>query len=166
MASTLENFLKNKNIKADRFAMAAISYIFKAFGDNIRSKEYWPWGDKVNFPWGDEDLDNLEHTYTLNVKKDNEKTGKSEIIPYTWPPSGNLSDLTRAMICIKEAQSRSQIEQETEKIEIKQNNSNNINNLKKRLDRINMGIKTVNRITKNVNDTSIDYQEKTNNIRG
>ena len=54
MALTLENFLNNENIKADRFAMAAISYIFKAFGDNIRSKEYLPCGDKVDFPCGDE----------------------------------------------------------------------------------------------------------------
>ena len=51
MALTLYEILENENIKADRFGMAAISYIFKAFGDNVRSKEYWPWGDKVDFPW-------------------------------------------------------------------------------------------------------------------
>lgn len=48
---TLQQILENENIKADRFGMAAISYIFKAFGDDIRSKEYWPWGSTVNFPW-------------------------------------------------------------------------------------------------------------------
>ena len=151
---TLQQIISNTNIKADRFGMAAISYIFKAFGDNIRSKEYWPWGDKVDFPW-----DNVKDTISGDKMQD-------ALNISNWATYGNLSDLTRAMLCLKEAQSRSQIEQETEKIEIKQNNSNNINNLKKRLDRINMGIKTVNRITKNVNDTSIDYQEKTNNIRG
>lgn len=48
---TVSEIIENDNIKPDRFGMAAISCIFKAFGDNIRSKEYWPWGDKVNCPW-------------------------------------------------------------------------------------------------------------------
>ena len=48
---TIHEILENENILADRFGMAAISYIFKAFGDNIRSKEYWPWSEKVNCPW-------------------------------------------------------------------------------------------------------------------
>ena len=42
----LEALKENKNIRADRFAMAAISYIFKAFSDNERSKDYWPWSGK------------------------------------------------------------------------------------------------------------------------
>ena len=41
----------NSIIKADRWGMAAISYIFQAFGDFIRSKEYWPWGETVNCEW-------------------------------------------------------------------------------------------------------------------
>ena len=48
---TLSQILENDNIKADRFGMAAISYIYKAFGDDVRSKAYWPWSEKVNFPW-------------------------------------------------------------------------------------------------------------------
>lgn len=48
---TVPEIIQNKNIKADRFGMAAISYIFKAFGDYKRSKEYWPWSDKINIPW-------------------------------------------------------------------------------------------------------------------
>ena len=42
----LEALKENKNIRADRFAMAAISYIFKAFSDNKRSIDYWPWSGK------------------------------------------------------------------------------------------------------------------------
>ena len=48
---TLEQIAQNENIKPDRFGMAAISFIFKAFGDNIRSKEYWPWGKDVQCRW-------------------------------------------------------------------------------------------------------------------
>lgn len=50
-STTFERIRQNKNIKADRFGMAAISCIFNAFGDKIRSKEFWPWGDVVNIPW-------------------------------------------------------------------------------------------------------------------
>lgn len=48
---TIDHMINNENIKADRFGMAAISYIFKAFGDDIRSKEYWPWSEKDNCRW-------------------------------------------------------------------------------------------------------------------
>lgn len=48
---TIDQMINNENIKADRFGMAAISYIFKAFGDDIRSKEYWPWSEKDNCGW-------------------------------------------------------------------------------------------------------------------
>lgn len=48
---TIYEIIDNKNIRSDRYAMAAISCIFKAFGDHIRSKEYWPWGDKVQCSW-------------------------------------------------------------------------------------------------------------------
>lgn len=48
---TVNEIIKNENIRSDRYAMAAISFIFKAFGDNIRSKEYWPWGKDVQCEW-------------------------------------------------------------------------------------------------------------------
>ena len=48
---TIYEMMMNNNVHSDRYAMAAISYIFKAFGDDIRSKEFWPWGDKVQCPW-------------------------------------------------------------------------------------------------------------------
>lgn len=43
--------LNNDNIRSDKFAAAAISYIYKAFGDIIRSKEIWPFSNKVNLGW-------------------------------------------------------------------------------------------------------------------
>ena len=129
MPLTLENFLNNENIKADRFGMAAISYIFKAFGDNIRSKEYWPWGDKIDFPWEES--------------------------------NGFETDLTNANLCITQAKLRSH---EEEHIEIKKNISNNIKELKKRLERINMGVKNVDTVTQNIVNTSTEYQEKGNNV--
>ena len=48
---TIDEILLNDNIRSDRYAMAAISFIFNAFGDPIRSKEYWPWGEKVHCEW-------------------------------------------------------------------------------------------------------------------
>lgn len=48
---TINEIIENENIRSDRYAMAAISYIFKAFGDTNRSKEYWPWGRDVQCEW-------------------------------------------------------------------------------------------------------------------
>ena len=43
--------LNNDKIRSDKFAAAAISYIYKAFGDIIRSKEIWPFSNKLNLGW-------------------------------------------------------------------------------------------------------------------
>ena len=43
--------LGRNNIRSDKFAAAAISYIYKAFGDIVRSKEIWPFSNKVNLGW-------------------------------------------------------------------------------------------------------------------
>ena len=48
---TLSDILENNNIHSDKYARAAISHIYKAFGDNVRSKEWWPWGTSVPFKW-------------------------------------------------------------------------------------------------------------------
>lgn len=48
---TINEIIENENIRSDRYAMAAISYIFKAFGDSNRSREYWPWGKDVQCEW-------------------------------------------------------------------------------------------------------------------
>jgi len=48
---TLTEILEHKQIRSDRYAMAAISCIYKAFGDPIRSKECWPWGRDVQCEW-------------------------------------------------------------------------------------------------------------------
>ena len=62
---SIYEIIENNNIHSDRYAMAAISCIFKAFGDPIRSKEFWPWGDKVQCPWTitkgtEKDIDDAE----------------------------------------------------------------------------------------------------------
>lgn len=48
---SINEIIENENIRSDRYAMAAISFIFKAFGDSTRSKEYWPWGKDVQCEW-------------------------------------------------------------------------------------------------------------------
>ena len=48
---TLTEILEHEKIRSDRYALAAISHIYKAFGDPIRSKECWPWGRDVQFEW-------------------------------------------------------------------------------------------------------------------
>ena len=48
---SINEIIENENIRSDRYAMAAISFIFKAFGDSIRSKEYWPGGKDVQCEW-------------------------------------------------------------------------------------------------------------------
>lgn len=64
---TIDHMLANDNILADRFGMAAISYIFKAFGDDVRSKEYWPWSEKSNCMWpGVRGIDPDNKDYYIN----------------------------------------------------------------------------------------------------
>ena len=152
---TLEQLFQNENIKADRFALAAISYIFKAFGDVLRSKEYWPWGSTVNFSW-DNGKDNITDSYSMN--KSNSYTGES-VDNYIWPTSGNKSDLTRAMLCLRQAQQRSEYE-ETKKI--KESNYRNIRDLQKRLDRLGLHNKMINKVTDNINKTTSDTEDKLN----
>lgn len=48
---TLNEILEHESIRSDRYALAAISHIYKAFGDPIRSKECWPWGRDVQCEW-------------------------------------------------------------------------------------------------------------------
>lgn len=148
---SLNDFLKNENIKPDRFGMAAISYIFKAFGDVIRSKEYWPWGETVNFSWdnGKDNISDDQMQEALDISN--------------WNSNGNLGDLTRAMLCLKEAQVRSK---EDSSIKIKQKNRNDIKALKKRLDQIALSTKRSNTISTNINATSELAEEEKTAITG
>lgn len=145
---TLDQLFQNENIKADRFALAAISYIFKAFGDNIRSKEFWPWGINVNFSW-----DNGKDQITDDMFNDTNAS--------SWQTIGNKSDLTRAMLCLRQAQQRS--EKEETNI-IKTNNYRNVRDLQKRLNRISLRNKGIISTTNNINKTSIETQDLANNI--
>lgn len=81
--------LNNDKIRSDKFAAAAISYIYKAFGDIIRSKEIWPFSNKVNLGWqnskGTEQdcLDAMNflvralEKYELELEKETNKTNLS-----------------------------------------------------------------------------------------
>jgi len=77
---TINEIIENENIRSDRYAMAAISYIFKAFGDNNRSKEYWPWGRDVQCEWTSSKGTNNDITYAqlllerARIKFDEEQT--------------------------------------------------------------------------------------------
>lgn len=76
---TLREILVNKNIHADTYAMAAISYIFNAFGDIVRSKDYWPFGKNLNFDWNIISDTNLAITYAeLCLEKAREKHNKND----------------------------------------------------------------------------------------
>lgn len=84
----ISQLMENKNINSDRFGMAAISYICKAFGDNIRSKEYWPWSDRVNIPWEESkgtknDLNTAINLIRLAIQREteieNDKANRIEI---------------------------------------------------------------------------------------
>ena len=51
MTSTELIILGRDDIRSDKLGAAAISHIYKAFGDFIRSKEFWPFSEKNNLEW-------------------------------------------------------------------------------------------------------------------
>ena len=115
---SLTQILENENIKADRFGMAAISYIFKAFGDNIRSKEYWPWGDKVDFPW--QESNGLETDLTnanLCITQAKIRSHEEEHIEIKRNNSNSIKDLKKRLdrinMNVKDADTLSQNINET-----------------------------------------------------
>ena len=82
---TINEIIENNNIQSDRYAMAAISCIFKAFGDSIRSKEYWPWGKDIQCEWMPSKgiLDDIKQAELLLKRarvKYNEEEGKYKLI--------------------------------------------------------------------------------------
>ena len=79
----------------------------------------------------------------------------------SWQTIGNKSDLTRAMLCLRQAQQRS--EKEETNI-IKTNNYRNVRDLQKRLNRISLRNKGIISTTNNINKTSIETQDLANNI--
>ena len=123
-------------IKPDRFGMAAISTIFKAFGDNIRSKEYWPWSEKVGdqFMWESSNgltndlLDAIEYIKLSLIQIDKEIYEEQE---------SNKSNLT-SMDAIKE--------------------------LVKRINRVNNTINNVNRSVDDINKTTEEISNDVNTI--
>lgn len=51
MTSIENKILNSTNISSDKIAAAAISHIYKAYGDFVRSKELWPFSEKNNLEW-------------------------------------------------------------------------------------------------------------------
>jgi len=134
MALTLDQIRQNENIKSDRFGMAAISYIFKAFGDRIRSKEYWPWGKDVNFPWNS-DYEETVSNNNLYIRK----------------------DLMLAIDCLDEAIIR--VYKEMYETETKYNDVS-IKGFKKRLKELIAKLNTLDGISDKINETSKETTDK------
>ena len=83
---TINEIIENENIRSDRYAMAAISYIFKAFGDSNRSREYWPWGRDVQCEWTSSKGTNNDITYAqLLLERARIKFDKEQIINNDYP---------------------------------------------------------------------------------
>ena len=134
MALTLDQIRQNENIKSDRFGMAAISYIFRAFGDRIRSKEYWPWGKDINFPWN----------------SDYEETTSENGI-YTQ------KDLLLAIDCLDEAITR--VYKETNENDTIYNDIS-IKGFKNRLNKLIMKLNIYDGISNKINETSKETKDK------
>jgi len=116
----------NPNIRADKYGMGAISHIYKAFGDNIRSKEYWPWSENVGNDWAWE---------------------KSK---------GTINDLENAIEYIKMAMLRLSYEYvNTQTNEYGDDMTTAIKKLRKRLENINLSIDIANEITEAINNTTL-----------
>ena len=126
---TLEQLFQNENIKADRFGMAAISYIFKAFGDTLRSQEYWPWSEKVNLPW--ESSKGTDYDLTIAIELLNEainRIDESTDVLIKTTNSGNINDLKRQLSNLKTKEERlnNYIKQANDLVEEIDTKSNNI----------------------------------------
>lgn len=57
--------INRPNIMPDRYGLAAISMIFKAFGDTVRAKETWPWSSKTRCPWTPSDGAIIDIDYAI-----------------------------------------------------------------------------------------------------
>ena len=130
---SIYEIIENNNIHSDRYAMAAISCIFKAFGDPIRSKEFWPWGDKVQCPW----------TITKGTEKD---IDDAELL------------LERARLrYIEENSDPVQINDKTDTMT--NSFSDQIKDLQNRINKLRLNTKKVNKASQNTIDVSKETQD-------
>lgn len=129
------NTIKDVHIKPDRFGMAAISTIYKAFGDNVRSKEMWPWSERVGNDWQWE---------------------KSK---------GTINDLRDAVDLIEYAVMRYELEMDYEnQTHDTEDTYAFVKNLKRRINRVKNSINTAENITDAINKTSIETLEEKESI--
>ena len=66
MTNIESSILNNDKISADKYGLAAISHIYKAFGNFVRSKELWPFSEKNGLDW--EESNGLENDCETAVK--------------------------------------------------------------------------------------------------
>ena len=124
-----EQTINEVHIKPDRFGMAAISTIYKAFGDNVRSKEMWPWSERVGNDW--------QWEASQGIKK----------------------DLEYAISLINYALFKFELDKETENNEYETLSSDTlVKDLSHRLKKLQKSINTAEDITKAINNTS-EYTE-------
>jgi hypothetical protein len=115
--------------------MAAISTIYKAFGDNVRSKEMWPWSERVGNDWQWE---------------------KSK---------GTINDLRDAVDLIEYAVLRYELEMDAEnQTHDIEDTYAFVKSLKRRINRVKNSINTAENITDAVNKTSIETLEEKESI--
>ena len=87
MTPTELTILGRNDIRSNKFAAAAISYIYNAFGDIIRSKESWPFSSKKELGWQnskgtEEDLKSAFQFLLASYNKYlNENSKSNDVIP-------------------------------------------------------------------------------------
>lgn len=145
MSLRLSQLQENKNIKSDRFAMAAISFIYKAFNDISSSKACWPWSgrDDANLVWE--------------------------------PSSGVSQDLIMARSLIILANQRYKEETQNESSNVddgsfktsynKDYKPTTIKEFKRKLNALKGSMKQVNNVSNNLNKKVEDMNEETNDLK-
>ena len=160
MASTLESLLKDTSISADVFGLAALSYIFIAFGDVAKAKEYWPW-NSYGLKIFENEFDNITSNPKLEETVKDNDNGTYNTSKYKWETSGNMDDLTRAMLCLKAAQIRSNQSIVKEKAAEK---AASIQNIKKRLSQIQTSVNSIRKAINDINSVSSNTSNKITEI--
>ena len=134
---TLYEILEHDKIRSDRYALAAISHIFKAFGDPIRSKEYWPWGRDVQCEW-------------YPTQGTNKDITEAELL------------LERARTKFEEEQNQDTIDYKkiTDSISMEDTFGKQIKDLRRRLRKLSRNAKDITKASENIINTSEEVDSK------
>lgn len=134
---TIQDILAKTTIHADRYAMAAISYIYNAFGEITLSKECWPWGRDLQFEWQHINDANLAITYA-QLMLEKAKNINNDL--------SNNEDDTQ------------------DNINISNELSNQLNILQKNIKKIFENINDINKSNEYINEVSHNVSNKISNI--